>query len=106
MVVRQVEQFFHAISAVPRVELRLKCWQTTLTLDDSMAVLRDKISLMQRGATAVKGCKGFLKVLEVSEHHMATHAPRALSLPLPLESVQGPVIDGSSPRPSSVLVVR
>lgn len=76
---RQVEQFFHAISAVPRVELRLKCWQTTLTLDDSMAVLRDKISLMQRGATAVKGCKGFLKVLEVSEQPHG-HRPHALSL--------------------------
>lgn len=67
-----VENFFHAISAVPRVEQRLKCWMTTLSFDDGMQALRDKMALVAKGTVAVKDCKGFLKILEVSHHHFGS----------------------------------
>jgi diaphanous 1 len=60
-----VEHFFGSISQVPRVDLRLKCWQTTLTFDENLKQIREKILIISRGATAVRNCRGFTKILEV-----------------------------------------
>lgn len=60
-----VERFFGTISSVPRLEQRLKCWLATLTFDDNLAQLSDKIHLIADGTKAIKASRGFPKVLEV-----------------------------------------
>lgn len=60
-----VEHFFVAVGGVSRVEQRLNCWVTTLTFDDNLRQLREKLEIFKNGAQGVQDSKALPKILEV-----------------------------------------
>lgn len=60
----KAEQFFLAVSSVPRYQIRTKCLQVRVTFDEKFGDCEEKILTVQKAAKQVRESKAFREVLK------------------------------------------